>query len=396
MRALRVFALGLCLAGLAVLAGAPGCGPPPRGGESIDAPRWPYAGVTSSTRTPPELQGRVRYRGSWIESDPTGRYSLTETGDSRYVVRVPFDSPRSPWFLDLGLGAEVEAIDFLDGGRTAVFVAAVSSPHHGRALFARSLLVVDIEQGLLLDSFPLTKGGRTRGFAVDPYDRVAFILTDPGAGSGVVESVDLYRGNRLARRRVGAVPSRLGRKGLAVGRDARKVFCVAGGETARGDFDPVDEAEPTGPQLIVLDSDSLTVTGRIALDARFDPEVVRYDARRDRVYVLATRPRQSRIWIVDAAFESGRTWVDLPEATSDLVLGDGYAFAPGANGIYIVDLNLESWVSRSDLPFDFTGEMTVSGDQRVAYVLFQTARVGGGPGIAAVDLVTGNLIEVLQ
>ncbi len=106
--------------------------------------------------------------------------------------------------------------------------------------------------------------------------------------------------------------------------------------------------------------------------------------------------KQSRLLIVDGAYFDIRNRVDLPETVTDLVVRGGYAFMPGAHGIYIVDLGAETWISRPNLYFEFPGEMAVSADLSTALVLFQSASTGVVPGLAAVDLHTGTLLEVLQ
>ena len=57
---------------------------------------------------------------------------------------------------------------------------------------------------------------------------------------GTVDMVDLYGGGIVVQRRIGDIPRMIDRKGLALSRDARRVFCLAGGESARSDFAPVD------------------------------------------------------------------------------------------------------------------------------------------------------------
>jgi DNA-binding beta-propeller fold protein YncE len=261
---------------------------------------------------------------------------------------------------------------------------------------ARSLLLVDLEQGgMLLDTLPLPRDGIARGLAVDSYKNRAFILHDDGLGGGTVHRIDLYDGRRVERE-TGVVPDGVGRKGLVLDRNARTVFCLAGGDASRPDFAPITDREPAGPVLIALDADSLTVVERIPLGERFQPQALAYDEARDRVYVLTVREGGSELVVVDAAFTEQRSAVSLPEETTDLVVSGGYAFLPGAHGIYIVDLDLESLISHPYLPLELTGEIVVSDDQSIALVSFQAAETAGPPGIAKVGLRVGNLMDVLR
>lgn len=395
MRRLPLFS-ALIPAGLVLAALAAGCAPAPVGGRADPAPSWPYAGVEFYSRVPDPLFGRVLFTGRWLAAEPGGESVLTETGDPRFLCRIPFADRSRFEFLDLGMGAEVEDLGFLDEGRELILVAALTSPHHGDAVLVRSLLEVDLDGRVLLDTIPLDRNGMTRGLAVDPYSRRIFILEDHGGGAGAVQVVDLYRGRRTLRADVGTVPALVGRKGLVVDRNLRHIFCLSGGESSRSDFEPIGPGSSGGPALMVLDTDSLHLQAQIPLDEAFEPRALGYDADRDRVYVLEVDLQGSRIVSVDAVFNTIRGRVDLPEETTDLVISGGYAFAPGAHGIYIVELDSETWISRPTLLFELTGEIAVSDDLTTAFVLFQAAHGGGGPGIAAVALQTGTLLDVLR
>jgi len=231
---------------------------------------------------------------------------------------------------------------------------------------------------------------------VDSYTQRGFLLEDTGGGNGVVRIVDLYQGRSLGRAPVGEIPAGVNRKGIAVDENVRHLYVLTGGESARGDFQPVNGDSLSAPALVVLDPDSLAVESRVPTDPRFDLIAVHHDDDRNRVYVLMSNRKQSRLLIVDDGYFDVRTRVDLPEPVTDLVVRGGYAFMPGGHGIYIVDLAAETWVSRPNLEFEFPGDMAVSGDLSTALVLFQSATTGVVPGLAVVDLHTGTLIEVLQ
>ena len=376
------------LAGGLLLGGCAG-----RYDPTLDA--WPYPRVSGSGSVPPPLSGLPLFAGRWIEADPSRDLVMAETTDPRFVARFSFTSPRTLYFFDLGPGTEAETAAFLDGGRSVLFVGAVISPHHARAVVARSLLLVDLEQGLLLDTISLSRDGISRGLAVDRYKNRAFILHDNGLGDGSLQRVDLYGGQRVEEP-TGTIPEGLGRKGVVLDRTANTVFCLAGGQSSRPDFAPVTDQKDEGPALLALDADSLTVIHRIALGERFQPRALAYEALRDRVYVLASREGGSELLVVGAAFADKRAAVNIPEETTDLVISGGYAFMPGAHGIYIVDLDLESLISRPYLPLELTGEMVVSDDQSVALVSFQAAQTSGPPGIAKIGLQSGNLMDVIQ
>ena len=76
--------------------------------------------------------------------------------------------------------------------------------------------------------------------------------------------------------------------------------------------------------------------------------------------------------------------------------GDVKVFAPGAHGIYVVDLFQENWIGRPSLAFDLTSEIVVSRDHTTALVLFQSLNGGGSPGIAEVALQSGTLMGVIR
>jgi hypothetical protein len=358
-------------------------------------PPWPYARVTGLNDVPPPLRGAPLFAGRWLVADPVGETVLSETTDPRFLIRFSFEVPRTFTFVDLGPGAEVENLVFQEAGRTALLVGAITSPHHGQAVVARSILFLDLEQILLLDAVPLGRDGFARGLAVDPYKNRVFLLNDDGQGRGAVHRVDLFDGTRLETP-TGVIPSGLGRKGLVLDRDIRRVFCLAGGMPARSDFAPVTGIEPQEPQLLVLDPDSLAVRSRLPLGPRQEPRALAYDESRDRVCILVTERNRSRLLVVDAAFVEKRGDVLLPEETTDLVLSGSYAIMPGAHGIYVVDLDIESLVSRLALPLDLTGEMVVSGDRTSVMVAFQSAGVANAPGLAHIALQSGDLLDILR
>ncbi len=372
-----------------------GCAPPGAGPISDRDPGWPYAGVQSRTRVPAELIGQPIFTGRWIAADAEGVAAYTETSEARYFCRVPFDDPHRLQFLDLGVGAEVETIGFLPRDRSLLLVGAVMSPHHREAVVVRSLLEVDSETLALVGMVPLPRDGRARGLAIDAYRRRVFLLDDT-AGSGEVVAIDLYGGRRVARASAGIVPASVERKGLAGDEDGRVLFCLAGGEGVRSDFQPIGGDTADAPHLVVFEAEGLTVRARVPLDPGFEPRAVAYDDDRSRAYVLEARRDRSRLVVVDGNFDTVRSRIDLPEATTDLVLSGGFAFMPGSYGIYIVDLDLESLISRPTQFFDLTGEMAVSAAGSTALVLYQSARSGGIPGLAVLSLQTGALLDVLQ
>ncbi len=387
---------GIVLAVLILAATAAGCAPGPGYPRSSPGQGWPYAGVEFSDVVPDMLYGRVIFTGRWLAAEPGGEAVYTETADTRFVCRVPFEDRGRFTFIDIGMGAAVEDVGFLDRGRSLFLVAGLTSPHHGEAVLVRSLLEVDLEGRMLQDTVPLDRSGVTRGMAVDPFGRRVFLLEDHGAGTGRVQVVDLYRGRVVDTAEVGRVPGRVGRKGLAVDQNVRHVFCLTGGESFRSDFEPIGPGGSDGPTLVVLDPDSLSTLARVPLDEGYEPLALAYDGNREQVYVLEVDRERSRLVTVDAVFHVVRDRVDLPEETTDLVVSGGYAFAPGAHGIYIVDLATETWISRPSLPFETTEEIAVSEDLSTAFVLFQTVRGGEGPGLAVVALQTGALLDVLR
>lgn len=371
-----------------------GCAVAPSGGSN-DSPPWPYPAVASRDE-PGLVSGRPRFTGRWIQADPDRGQVMVESSVHNILILFTFQDMNALRYLDLGPGAEVENLAFTDGGRSVLMVGAVRTPHAGNSVFSRALLQVDMDRLELQDTFTLSRDGDSRGFAVDDYRHRAYILDDDGTGTGTVKAIDLYGGTRVAQARVGPIPWRVARRGLTLNRDGTRILCLAGGESARSDFAPVDTVASGGPELLFLEPDSLKVMSRVGLDPNFDQVALAYDATRDRAYILEVGHSRSVVLIVDAAFADTRGRVPLPEETTDLVLAGGYAFLPGAQGIYIVDLDLESWISRPSLAFDLTGEMAVDSDLSGALVMFHAAVHGGSPGIALINLQDGSVLDVLQ
>ena len=382
----------LWTAGCLVLAGSGGC-TPSVGLNQNQNPDWPYARVLGHTSLPFELNTGFAFGGRWIAGNPDNDLVLTETADPRFVALI--SSAAFPTtYLDFGMGSKVENLVFLDQGRSALFVAAVNSPHHGQAVVSRAILRVDLEQRLLVDAIPLPRDSYARGMAVNLRESRVFLLHDDGLGNGYVLKVDLYDASLVRSPVIGAIPGEVARRGLAVDRSGQSVFCVTGGSSSRSDFDPVDSGERR-PELLVLEGDSLFVAARVPLDPRMEPRAVAYDEDLDRVYVLEANRVRSRLVIIDAAYLEIRAAVELPEPARDLVLARGYAFLSGGNGIYIVDLDLETWVSHPRISFDLSGEIAVSPDLTTALALYDTSHLGG-PGVARIALNSGSVLEVFR
>jgi hypothetical protein len=372
-----------------------GCAVAPAGGPS-SSPPWPYAAVAD--RSDPDLvNGRPRFTGRWIQADPDGDRVLMESSVRNIFLVSSFKTPKTLRYVDLGPGAEVENLAFDDSGNSVFLVGAVRSPHQQDAVFSRALLEVNLDRYQLMDTYTLSRDGESRGFALDTYKHRAYFLSDDGAGNGSVVAMDLYGGGRVARAQVGPVPWRVTRRGLVLNKNGDRILCLSGGESARSDFAPVDStAGPSAPQLLFLEPDSLNVMSRVDLDPNFEPVALGYDATRDRAYVLEVGHNRSIVLIIEVPFADTRGRVPLPEETSDMDLQAGYAFLPGSKGIYIVDLDLENWISRPNLAFDLTGELAVAPDLSGAFVMFHAALHGGNPGVALVSLEDGSVLDVLQ
>jgi hypothetical protein len=386
---MRPAGVWLLLLGLALFSCAA-----PRQGNPPDL-SWPYATVAVLDAVPPELVGRSMFNGQWIAADPDQGTVLCESSDPRYLLHVSFEEPRHLEFLDLGIQARAENVIFADRGRVALLVGSVGNRPAGVSVDARALLRLDLDQKLLLDTIPLGRNDLARGLALDPQERRLFLLGDDGAGNGTVEIVDVYGGRTLLRRSIGDIPVGMKRKGIVLDRDARALYCLAGGESAHSDFPPVGEALH-GPELLLLDPDSLTVEKRIPLSEKASPIAVQFDDERNRAVVLEVEGDRSRVLIVDAGFQEVRDRIDVREAVTDLVIQDNYAFLPGPRGITVVDLDRALVAGMILLPLERTGEMAVSPDGTRALVLFQGGTPPGPPGIAVVGLNTGTMLDVLQ
>lgn len=379
---------------IAVLFGLAGCALPPPG--SGGDPRWPYPGIRVTDRAPDALAGYAQFEGRWMEAMPEGETALVEATLPQFLLGVPFGQYGGWTYFDLGPGAEAENVAFAPRQDRMFLVAAVSSPHHtGNPVFARALLEVDMDGWTLLGAIPLSRDAINRGIVLDPNLRRAYLLEETGGETGVLETVDLYEGRVVARRPVGHLPIGVWRKGLALDRDGRVLYCLVGGDGGRDDFAPLDEG-PSTPRVLALDADSLTVRGAVELSDRYEPRALRYDEPHEKLAVLLSNYERSAVAMVDAGFLTVRVTVDLPEPTTDLTLSNGYAFAPGARGIYIVDLDAETWISRPGVGFEQTGEISVSGDLTVALVRFSAQVEGSAAGLAVVDLAGGGVREILQ
>jgi len=372
---------------LTVLAGCPPVAEDPTTGS-----RWPYPSVQTLNYRPQELEAAPALLGRWVTTLPDGVTVLAESSAPRYLALLSA-SLGGARYLDLGPGASAGNVVFSDDGRSLCLTAAVTSPHaYENAVVSRALLELDPGNWALLGSVSLPRDEATRGLGLDHNRSRAYLLDDDGV-TGRVRVIDLYQGRTVLDRRAGPVPSGVIRKGLVLDRESRRVFCLVGGEGTRSDFDPVDR-ETAAPELMAFNARTMDVEGRIPLPEESMPRAVAYDAVTDRVLVSVLRRDRTQVLIVDSGFLNIRASVELPETTSDLVARGGFAFAPGAHGVFIVDVDQERWVSRADIPFDQTGEMTVTGDLRTGLVQFVSLGYNEPPGIGVVDLTTGTLREV--
>jgi hypothetical protein len=373
-----------------------GCSMEPADSVALREVSWPYARIAADPQVPPELTGQPMFSGRWLAADPAGGDAIAESSDPRYLLRLPFGNPRRFSFLDLGPDAEIETLGFLEGGKILLLVGVVTTPERSRAAASRALLQFDVEQSLLLDSIPLPRDRVARGFAVDPVTRRVYLFQDDGAGNGSVQVVDLYGGVRHRGVPMGVIPAGVGRKGLAMGRNGRMLYCLTGGESSRSDFEPVQNQPPSGPELLLLDPDTLGVTARIPLDDDAAPRAVISDPDRDLAFVLANRGSGSRLYVIDTGFAEIRGTVDVANEGSDLALTQDHVIVACARGIYFIDPTLDQVVGGVQLPFGRTGDMAVSGDGLRALVQFEMSPSGGGSGIALASLNPPGLADVLQ
>jgi len=333
-------------------------------------------------------------QGRWLEAMPGGSEVLAETSLPRFLMTLPIGGREPSDFLDMGPGAEIEDLVFAPREQAVYMTAAVSNPHRsGSPVTARALLEIDTANWMLIGSVPLDTDRYARGMAVERHQSRVYLYEEDGEGAARLSVVDLYRQIPLRSLRVGTMPAVVGRKGLAVDRESKVLFCLVGGDGIRDDFAPVGRA-PQAPALVALSAEDLVRRGSVELPDGSEPRALGYDQDLEKLCVLTTDRKRSRLVLVDAGFLRIRTVVDLPEPTSDLVVLGGYAFAPGAHGVYIVDLNSETWVSRPGVNFDRTGEVAVAGDLRRALVQFRSGAVNAAPGVALLDLTTGSVLEV--
>jgi len=356
---------------------------------------WPYATVSVVSSVPPELADRPMFNGQWVASEQERGTVLAESSEPRYLLRLSMGDLHNVDFLDLGIGARAENVIFADRGRVALLIGSVGNRPAGISVDSRAVLRVDLEQNLLLDTIPLGRNDLARGVALDPQERRLFLLADDGAGNGTLEVVDLYGGRVLTRRPVGDIPVGMRRKGIALDRNGHVLYCLAGGESAHSDFPPVGDTL-RGPELLILETDSLSVQARIPMTEGASPIALAYDSDRDRVIALEVLGDKSQVLIVDGAFREVRDKVGFRSAATDLVIRGSYAFLPGPDGITIVDLDRAQVAGTFYLRLERTGEMAISADGTRALVLFQGGVPPGPPGIAVIALDTGAMVDVLQ
>jgi DNA-binding beta-propeller fold protein YncE len=335
------------------------------------------------------------FNGHWIASDPERGIVLSESSDPRYLLRLSVTEPRRIDFLDLGIQARAENMIFADRGRAALIVGSVGNRPAGISVDARSLLRLDLEQDLLLDTIPLGRNDFTRGLALDPQERRLFLLADDGAGNGTVEVIDLYGGRVLLRRPIGDIPAGMRRKGIALDRSGHLLYCLAGGESTHSDFPPVGET-PQGPEVLILETDSLTIQTRIPLSQKASPIALAFDTDRNRAIALEVEGDRSQVVVIDAGFQEVRDRVGFREGATDLVLRGGYAFLPVRHGITVIDLDRALVAGNVFVPLERTGDMALSPDGTRALVLFQGGTPPGPPGIAVIALDSGTMVDVLQ
>jgi len=372
-----------------VLLALDGCPPVPQGPG--DGGPWPYPSVTVLPFQPPELQSTPALLGGWLTTLPDGATVLAESSLPRYLTLL--GAGGGARYLDLGVGASVGNAAFSHDGRSMFLAASIQSPHaYENAVVARALLELDPENWSLLSTTTLPRDVATRGLMIDRNQTRAFLLDDDGV-TGRVRMVDLYQGRIVKERRVGPVPSGVIRKGLVLDVESLRVFTLVGGEGSRSDFDPVDK-ETSAPLLVALTTRDLEYEGRLTLPEDAHPRALALDPVTNRVLVLLSRQNRAQVLIVDPGFLTIRASVDLPEVTTDLVAQGGYAFCPGAHGVFVIDVDREQWISRAEIQLDQTGEMTVSADLRTGLVQFVSLGYNEPPGIAVVDLTTGTLREV--
>jgi len=383
----RITVLGLLVALL--LAGCDSSAVPQ---DPTRYPTWPHAGIRILQQYPYELTQGSALAGRWLSTAPGGQTVFAEATLPNFVIALPVNDRHQSVLLDLGDGTSVDNLAYGETNQV-YFTGMVEAPSaQGSAVLTRAILEVDRYNYTMLSITPLPRDKAVRGFVTARGGR-AYLYLVSGAGEGSILGLSLYNGLVLGNRRIGLVPAAMGRKGMAVDRDGRYLYCLTGGEAGVSDFTPVTD-EPTEPHLAVVGVDSLAVVHRVALPGDYEPQAVYYHEIRERVYVVAGSRKGARIYEIDAAFFYIRNVVDLPSAVSDLALTELYGFAPAANGIYVIDLATLAYSARPGLPFTQTGEMSVTPDAVTGLIQFFSSYQGGGPGVAVVDLATGQLREV--
>lgn len=387
------------LALLGLLA-APGCFALRSGsGASTDPAGWPFAGLNEVGGSLLGLYADRIFSGNLLEFEPAGGRLFAEAGrpGALSVARVDGDGVTA--ILETGEGSLVENFAFHPGGGPLYVVAStVLAENVGHIPLARALLLVDPGMFLLQAPIPLKPGGYSHGMALLPRRGLLFCLDAAGAGmtgGAAVTRVDLLANEADRRRPLGSLPAAVRHRGLAADERTNLLFALLAEGDGGSDFDPTPHpADGETCFLAALDPDSLTVLDRIPLPEGFDYSAVVPTPRG--VLALGTSRRESYLVEVDARLGKQVGWVDLPEPVSDVAVAGRTAILPGANGLYIVDLDLFSL--RGVFPYDLyrPGGAALAPDERTAAVAAESRDGSGRVEVWILDLVAGGVRRVLS
>ncbi len=376
-----------------------GCAPVYRGEGGKDVARWPYPGL--GYRSGAELAPFQHnlFSGRVLEIDPSSRHLYAESGVSGGLTDVIIPEGRVTRILDFGHGVHIENMMFHPRDGLLYVIGSTFSPENlDNVDFARAVLKVDVRHPAIQLSIPLRSSGFCRGLAVHEHKGLLFSLESSSSGEArgaTLSRIDLLSDEVVLRRRIGAIPSRVERRGLVLDERTDRLYTLLeeGGE--RSDFDPVGKsAEDRVSYLAVLDTDSLRILDRYTLPGGLDYTGIVATPRG--VLVMGVNRNVTSLMEFDTRFRREGGSLGLPEPASDMVADDRSALFPSARGVYVVDLESMSLDGILPLPLAGSGEMALAPDGRLSCVILRGPERTRGPALGVVNLETGTLEKLIQ
>jgi hypothetical protein len=392
------------LTGLAAALSLAGCaaGRPGASSAAGGIPHWPYSGYTRFDGLELSRYRERFFSGYGLSIDPSGRrlYAEAAAPGALTIVQLPRGDVEA--VLEFGEGTRFEQMIFApDGAALYLLASTVSGDNVGRVPLARALLELDL--GLSISQAPLAlrPGGWSRGVVVRPERGWIYSLDTAGpdlAGGATISRIDLYDRELDLRRPLGGVPARLLKNGLAWDERRQELYTLLAAGEPRSDFDPPREDDaPEGEFLAVIDSDSLSVTGRFPL--REGLELTGLARTRRGVVVVGVDERHgygTSLIEIDTALLGEVAWLEIPERAQAVSASGERLVVAVRQGLYLVDLDVLRIVGFVPVPLERMGELAVTPDGRIACVTVDDPEWPGRPALAVVDLEERRVLRVTR